>query len=427
MKEGRPTSGCFPCNFAGGGLFYPSIPLMKTPLTLMAVLLATLLSAAEPARPYYAARPGAMARSQALIAQGDETAKKALKKLVADADKALEVPPPSVTEKTKVPPSGDKHDYMSLAPYFWPDPSKPDGLPYLRKDGRVNPESRDEAANDTLRIRMIGSSLETLGLAYYFTKDEKYAIQAAKLLKVWFLAPETRMNPNLRYAQAVAGKNDGRGTGILESRTLGEVADASGLLAGSAAWTSADQKQLDQWLGEFLDWLLTSGPGKDESAAKNNHGTWFDVQTTQIALAIGRKDVAKRILEAVPKKRIAVQVESDGRQPLELVRTASFSYCCFNLEAHAMLANFGDHVGVDLWKAGAKEGRSFRHALDYMTPYLDVPPKKWPGEQIKDAHPDDMLPLLRLAAIAYREPAYEALVAKYPGAASRRFQLLYPR
>jgi len=394
---------------------------------LLLATCALALGAAETTRPYYSARPGGLAKAKDQLIAGDETARKALKKLVADADKALAVVPPSVTAKTKVPPSGDKHDYMSLAPYFWPDPSKPDGQPYLRKDGKVNPESRDEAANDTLRMRLIGASVETLALAYHFTKEEKYAAHAARLMKVWFLAPETRMNPNLRFAQAVAGKNDGRGTGILESRTIGEIADASGLLAGSAAWTSADQRQLDQWLGLFLDWLLTSGPGKDEAAAKNNHGTWFDVQATQIALAIGRQDVARRILEAVTEKRIAVQVEPDGRQPMELSRTASFSYSCFNLEAHAILANFGDHVGVDLWKAGSQEARSFRRALDYLTPYLDVPPKKWPGEQIKDARPDDMLPVLRLAALAYREPAYEALVAKYPGAASKRFQLLSPR
>jgi len=394
---------------------------------LLLATCALALGAAETTRPYYSARPGGLAKAKDQLVAGDETARKALKKLLADADKALAVVPPSVTAKTKVPPSGDKHDYMSLAPYFWPDPSKPDGQPYLRKDGKVNPESRDEAANDTLRMRLIGASVETLALAYHFTKEEKYAAHAARLMKVWFLAPETRMNPNLRFAQAVAGKNDGRGTGILESRTIGEIADASGLLAGSAAWTSADQRQLDQWLGLFLDWLLTSGPGKDEAAAKNNHGTWFDVQATQIALAIGRQDVARRILEAVTEKRIAVQVEPDGRQPMELSRTASFSYSCFNLEAHAILANFGDHVGVDLWKAGSQEARSFRRALDYLTPYLDVPPKKWPGEQIKDARPDDMLPVLRLAALAYREPAYEALVAKYPGAASKRFQLLSPR
>ena len=167
-------------------------------------LVASALCAAEPARPYYAARPGALEKARELLAQGDDTTAKALRKLVADADRALAVRPPAVTEKTKVPPSGDKHDYMSLAPYFWPDPSKPDGLPYVRKDGKVNPESRDEAANDTLRMRLIGGSVETLALAYFFTKEEKYAAHAARMLRVWFLAPETRMNPNLRFAQAVA-------------------------------------------------------------------------------------------------------------------------------------------------------------------------------------------------------------------------------
>ena len=394
---------------------------------LLTLLFALVLGAAEPSRIYYGARPGGLERSRSLIAQGDETAKKALKKLLADADKALAVVPPSVTEKTKVPPSGDKHDYMSLAPYFWPDPAKPDGLPYLRKDGKVNPESRDEAANDTLRMRLVGGNVETLCLAYWFTNDERYAAHAAKMLRAWFLAPATRMNPHLRFAQAVAGKNDGRGTGILESRYVGFVADATALLHGSVSWTAADQKQLDQWLVQFHDWLLTSAPGKDEAAAKNNHGTWFDVQASQIALALGRKDVAKRILEAVPRKRFAVQIMSDGRQPLELVRTTSFGYSCYNLEAHAMLANFGDHLGIDLWRARDGEG-SFRAALDFLTPYLETPPaRQWPYPQIKAEGEDEMLPVLRLASLAYHEPSYERLIAGHADARSKRFQLLFPR
>jgi hypothetical protein len=394
---------------------------------LLTLCFAAVLGAAEPVRVYYAARPGALERSRALIDAGDETAKLAFKKLVADADKALLVEPPTVAAKAKVPPSGDKHDYLSLAPYFWPDPSKPDGLPYVRKDGQVNPESRDEAANDTLRMRLLGKSVETLGLAYHFTKDERYAAHAARMLRVWFLAPETRMNPHLRFAQAVAGKNDGRGTGILESRYVGFAADAAGLLQGSPAWTETDRRQFDQWLGVFLDWLLTSAPGKDEAAAKNNHGTWFDVQAAQIALAIGRRDVALRLLEAVPRKRFAAQILADGRQPLELVRTTSFGYSCYNLEAHAMLANFGEHLGVDLWRARGGEG-SFRVALDFLTPHLETPPaRQWPYPQIKAEGADEMLAVLRLASLAYREPAYEALVSGHADARSKRFQLLFPR
>ena len=396
-------------------------------LRLLTLLVATALGAAEPVRVYHAARPGALEKTRALIAAGDETARQAFKKLVADADKALLVEPPSVTAKAKVPPSGDKHDYLSLAPYFWPDPSKPAGLPYLRKDGQVNPESRDEAANDTLRMRLLGKSVETLGLAYHLTKDERYAAHAARMLRVWFLAPETRMNPHLRYAQAVAGKNDGRGTGILESRYVGFAADAAGLLQDSAAWTESDRRQFDQWLGVFLDWLLTSAPGRDEAAAQNNHGTWFDVQAVQIALALGRHDVAKRILQDVPVKRYGVQIKADGRQPLELVRTTSFGYSCYNLEAHAMLANFGDHLGVDLWRARSGEG-SFRVALDFLTPYLETPPaRKWPYPQIKAEGAEEMLPVLRLAALAYRDPAYEALITAHADARGKRFQLLFPR
>jgi hypothetical protein len=396
-------------------------------LRLLTLLVATALGAAEPVRVYHAARPGALEKTRALIAAGDETARQAFKKLVADADKALLVEPPSVTAKAKVPPSGDKHDYLSLAPYFWPDPSKPAGLPYLRKDGQVNPESRDEAANDTLRMRLLGKSVETLGLAYHLTKDERYAAHAARMLRVWFLAPETRMNPHLRYAQAVAGKNDGRGTGILESRYVGFAADAAGLLQDSAAWTESDRRQFDQWLGVFLDWLLTSAPGRDEAAAQNNHGTWFDVQAVQIALALGRHDVAKRILQDVPVKRYGVQIKADGRQPLELVRTTSFGYSCYNLEAHAMLANFGDHLGVDLWRARSGEG-SFRVALDFLTPYLETTPaRKWPYPQIKAEGAEEMLPVLRLAALAYRDPAYEALITAHADARGKRFQLLFPR
>ena len=58
---------------------------------------------------------------------GDALVKPALTKLEADARKALLVGPFSVTSKQITPPSGDKRDYMSQAPYFWPDPKSPDG------------------------------------------------------------------------------------------------------------------------------------------------------------------------------------------------------------------------------------------------------------------------------------------------------------
>ncbi|MBU3744411.1 MAG: hypothetical protein FGM61_07670, partial [Sediminibacterium sp.] len=51
--------------------------------------------------------------------------------LLKKANRALTYNPVSVMQKTEVPPSGSKHDYMSIAPYHWPNPSSPNGLPYI--------------------------------------------------------------------------------------------------------------------------------------------------------------------------------------------------------------------------------------------------------------------------------------------------------
>jgi hypothetical protein len=400
---------------------------MKNLPTLLALLLATLISAAEPAPVFHGARPGALEKAKAAVASGDESAKKALKKLISDAEKALAVAPPSVVEKTKVPPSGDKHDYMSIAPYFWPNPATKDGLPYVRKDGKVNPESRAEAANDTLRARLVGATVETLALAYCFTGDEKYAAHAAKILRVWFLDSATKMNPNFRFAQAIPGVNDGRGTGILEARGLADAADAATLLNGSKHWSAADQRALLAWAAAYFEWLTASKNGQDERAAKNNHGTWYDVQAVKWALLLGRGDKAKEICSEAAAGRIGVQIQPDGRQPLELARTASFSYSCFNLRAWSALAGLGEHAGVELWKHRSADGRSLVAALDFLAPYLGKNPKPGTMQQIHESNDDDVLPVLRAAALATGDERYESLLKEYSDYRSKRLQLLAPR
>jgi hypothetical protein len=391
--------------------------------TCAAVLLA---SADETSPRYFGARPGALAEAKARLSNHDDALKPALSKLVREADKALQAEPLSVVEKDKTPPSGDKHDYMSVAPYYWPDAKKSDGLPYVRHDGKVNPESRDDGF-DHGRIGLMAKNVETLALAYYFTGKEAYAEHAAKMLRVWFLDPATRMNPNLKYAQAVPGENTGRGTGILEGRNLSAAADAAELLAGSPAWTAADRQEFKSWLEKYLDWLLTSKPGHDELNAKNNHGTWFDVQTMELALVLGKTDLANKIAEGAKKKRIATQIELDGKQPLELARTAALSYSLFNVDALFTLAAMSEHVGVDLWHCRLANGKfAPETALDFLLPYATDPSKKWPYEQIKKFDRAEFAPVIRQAAIAYNEPKYEKNFAGFPESANQRFQILSP-
>src|SRR5262249_17228397 len=162
--------------------------------------------------------------------------------------------------------------------------------------------------------------------------DEAYAVRAAQLLRVWFLDPATRMNPNLQYAQAIPGVNTGRGIGLIETRGLAQVVDAVGLLAGSNALTGADQRGLQEWFAGFLRGMVKRKNGRDEAAAKNNHGTYFDLQAASFALFLGRNELAVNILQSARQKRIATQIEPDGRQPLELVRTKAWSYSVGNLQ-----------------------------------------------------------------------------------------------
>ena len=258
-------------------------------LFILLVAVGSFAKAGDISPRYFGASPGALAKVKAQLAASDPSLQRALKNLVADADEALSVKPPSVVEKNKTPPSGDKHDYMSLAPYYWPDPAKSNGLPYIRHDGKVNPESRVDGY-DHGRMSEMGNTVETLALAYYFTGKETYAAQAAKFLRVWFLDPMTRMNPHLNFAQAIPGENTGRGTGILEGRHISQAADAAELLAGSPSWTEKDRSEFKAWLGTYLDWLLTSKNGRDEANAKNNHGSFYDVQAMELAL-VDRKSV----------------------------------------------------------------------------------------------------------------------------------------
>src|SRR5258705_8527655 len=65
------------------------------------------------------------------IRAGDKSVGSALAKLERDANKALASGPFSVVTKEFAPPSCDKHDYLRQAPYFWSNPQRTNGLPYI--------------------------------------------------------------------------------------------------------------------------------------------------------------------------------------------------------------------------------------------------------------------------------------------------------
>jgi hypothetical protein len=327
--------------------------------------------------------------------------------VLEEAALAMEDGPFSVTDKTMVPPSGDKHDYLSLSPYWWPDETKPDGLPWIRRDGKVNPASKT-ADTDSRRIGHFTRSVRVLALAYYFSGDDKYARRAIHYLRVWFLEPATRMNPNLNFAQGVPGVAPGRKSGLIDSRSLADrLLDSMAILAGSDPWTQADEAGLMAWYTSYLAWLLTHELPTGEALSENNHGSWHDLQVAGVAYFVGKPDVARRMVEK-GKMRLDTQFEADGTQPHELARTRSYHYSYFNLDALTGLALLGPKVGVDLWGYTSPKGVSLKSAIEMMAEYQD-PTAAWPWPHKKERRVARMAPIYRKAALAYDDEALMAL------------------
>lgn len=341
----------------------------------------------------------------------DEATKTAFEKLKSDAQKALKIEIASVTTKEAIPPSGDKRDYMSQAPYFWKNPNTKDGFPYVRRDGERNPEIKQIPDHDNLD-KLI-ETIETLSLAFYFTGDEIYANRATEILRLWFADEKTRMNPNLEYAQAIPGLNTGRGIGIIETRNLTSIVDSIGLIEDSKAWTSDDRKRLKDWFDNYLNWLLTSKNGRDEAAAKNNHGTFYDVQIASFALFVGKTDLVKDILETAKQKRIALQILPNGEQPLELERTKSWDYCVMNLDGLISLAVLGESAGVDLWNFETKDKRGIRRAIGFLYQFKGNE-KSWIHKQIEPLKIEKLYPPMRRAGRVYRDEKFAKMLGEIP-------------
>jgi hypothetical protein len=302
--------------------------------------------------------------------------KNALATLKKSADAALSAGPWSVMDKTQKPPSGDKHDYYSQAPHWWPSTtqtsSNPLGCPYVQKDGDRNPAVDD--ISDHAERDAAFAAIHDLALAWFFTGNANYAKRAELDARTWFLNSATRQSPNMTYAQVIPCDPTLHGTGIIEaSESVPNLLDGLEVLgSGAPGWTSSDQSGMKAWFSSLLGWLRTSGQGKAEAAATNNHGTYYDVLESTVAVYLGQQSLAKTVVTASKKARIDVQIQGDGKQPLELSRTRSWHYSNFNVIALCQLAAVGIHVGVNLWSYRNPSGGTIAKAIGFL-----IPARRW--------------------------------------------------
>ncbi|MGW3035389.1 alginate lyase family protein [Streptomyces sp. NPDC001178] len=345
--------------------------LLAAVVTLASVLVPS--AHAAPRAPDTAVLDGArLQRTKLLLDQGDPQLNRALGELTARADNWLTQGPWTVVDKPRPAPGGDRHDYLSQAPYWWPTRAptadNPWGCPYVQRDGQRNPEV--DSGTDRQDVEKVFDSTYDLSLAWYYTGRRAYAEKAAQVLRTWFLDPSTRMNPHLAHAQFIPCKYDGRAIGIIDfSQSYTSVVDALAILGtGAPGWTKADRTGMAQWNADFLGWLKNSAFGKEERAAANNHGTFYDMQLAALAYATGDRALARRTVVDARTKRIDAQIAADGSQPQELARTRSWHYSTFDLVAYTRLAAIGRDVGVNLWAHQGPDGQGLFKAVDYLLP-----------------------------------------------------------
>lgn len=360
----------------------------------------------------YLTDPARLAAVKARVQADDPTLEPAVTALVRLAENAMELPMVSIAEKPSIPPSGNKNDYVSLSPYWWPNPNTEDGLPYIRRDGEVNPE-RD--LYDVNKLSNFGNAVRWLGFAYYFTGDERYAQEAVERIKHFLIDQETAMTPRMRYAQFIPGVNDGRQYGVIETLRLRWVPDAISVLQGSDAMTADVMAGAKQWFDDYATWLNTSEFGVAERDGVNNHGTWAEAQIAYYSAFAGDWDTVREMAERVPA-RIALQIEPDGTQPHELKRTLALHYTEFNLRGLTELAVLADRVDVDLWSYTTDDGRSIRGGFAFALPYF-AQEEEWPYQQISAPQKkhNTWAQSLRRASIAYDDPRFEDVIATLDG------------
>jgi len=319
--------------------------------------------------------------------------------LVRRADEALAQGSFSVVDKTTLPPSGDRQDYWHPAPYWWPDPEKPDGLPYVRIDGKRVPGTAmytpESDKFDRTRLQLMFDNTAMLTLAAECTDRADYAEHAAELVRNWFVRSETRMNPHLEYAQVRRGQNGDRGfaNGLIEFKDVYFFLPCVTALAEGGALSADNVTALRGWFETYQDWLETSAQGRKECTYKNNHGTYFDLQAAAIAVFLGDRERLRAIYLRA-KSRLFEQIDETGFQPHEMGRTLTQHYVHFNLQGFLHLFRIAAAEGFPVPAASRMPGRRIEVALRWI---LDRDAANWPHEQIEPFDPERTTALVAAA------------------------------
>ncbi|KZP34707.1 chondroitin AC/alginate lyase [Athelia psychrophila] len=327
--------------------------------------------------------------------------------------------PWSVINKTALAPSGNIHDYLSWAPYWWPNCTgvgntselTPQQIwvecPYYDRDGLFNPDRL--LVNNTGAFEAMSDAVLYNALAWVLTGATKYSANTAHYIDTWFVNNATAQTPNLEYAQMHRGPDGqvGDQTGLLDFHQMAKL--VSGVLiliqGNSSAWTTALNTQFMDWITNYIDWVNQSPLAQAEKASTNNHGTYFYNQFVSLQILVGDIQGATSSIQEYFSGIYQGQISSTGEQPLEASRTHPYHYRCYNLAAMITNARIGEYLGLNFWNFTTAGGATIKMAADFaMAQNLT---------EVGDGPLYELYPSLATVAAVYGDPGgtYAAFLA----------------
>ena len=297
-------------------------------------------------------------------------------RVLKNADAYLNELPQTVTASFCERSAGTHHDFYSEGDYWWPDEQNPNG-PYIRKDGLTNPANFTAHREALIRFSQLSGALAS---AYVLTNDKKYAEKLALHLKAWFVNPDTKMNPNLLYAQAIKGVATGRGIGIIDTVHLVEVTKAIQAIQDSAVLSSAEYNSIIQWFTNYLKWITTHEYGIAERDNGNNHSVCWTMQVAAFANFIGDENTMVFCSNFYKNTLLPNQMDKDGSFPLELKRTKPYGYSLFNLDAMTSICQLLSTKHNNLFAYTTTDGKNLELGIKFMIPYIENK-SVWPFQQ----------------------------------------------
>lgn len=285
--------------------------------------------------------------------------------------------PITITDKNKSF-SGNKHDYCSMAIYWWPDEKASDGK-YLRRDGYTNPEYKQY---DLPKLSELENRCRTLSLLCYISHDKRYYKSFVKQLRAWFVNKKTRMNPNFEYAQVIPGydNNRGRSTGLIEAYSFVYVLESIRLVECVKPLDKKTRNGVKKWFDDFATWMMESDLGKAQSKVKDNNGIAYDVTLLAMLAYTDRNEEIEKLLNDFTNKRILSSIAPDGMQPRELQRTKAYSYSIMNLNQILDFCIMSKSLGYPIYDKNKKRVDA---AYNYLASFVGHK-EKFPYPQITD-------------------------------------------